>query len=307
MSLALENGQLVPEDHVLLPVNSVSNALGLVVFEAMRFYTDAQGSTRLFRFNDHVQRLRSSLALIDAKLDFDTHEILQGIRSLITENGCQNDSGYLKWMVYWPQLLAGTSIVPLSTMIPRWTIYLRPAKKEFLNETGRITCATSIVRRAPEQSSPASVKISANYFNSRLGLAGALRNGYDNAIFLGTDGFVAEAAESNVFAYFQSERQLITPSLSEPILPGITRASLLSIAREIEGIRVEERPIRLGELITADEVFLSNTAQLVRTVTAIDGRPIGGGSQEMASHLRKLLVRTALGEENDRDSWLTEI
>lgn len=301
-SMAIVNGVIEPETEVQISVNSFSAALGMIAFEAFRAYNTSKGYVT-FRLDDHLERLRLSLAGLGTTLPMDAEDVRQGISTLIDRLDTPPANLYLKIMVYWPTVLAGTSLIDMASLPCHWAIFARETSEEALNAVERVSCGISSWRRTPDTAAPGGAKISANYYNARLALAPAIRAGYSNAIMLDDNGFVAEAAESNVFVIRGDV--LSTPPTSAPILAGITRSTVLTLASETLGWCVEERPIRVSDLYGADAVVLTNTAKLVRQVDSLNGSSIsqrssGGGPAET---LLATYLEAARGSSNSNRRW----
>jgi len=146
----------------------------------------------------------------------------------------------------------------------------------YLDPTRAISCCISSWRRIDDTMVPPRFKLSGLYLNSVLAKTEALANGFDEAIMLNQDGHVCEGTGENVFLVHDGT--LVTPTLESNVLPGITRATVLGLAQEELGMKVEERLVDRSELYTADEVFLSGTAAHIQGVGSIDHHLVGNGS-----------------------------
>jgi branched-chain amino acid aminotransferase len=167
-----------------------------------------------------------------------------------------------------------------------------------------IRCKVSSFCRHHPNAKMTKGKTCGDYVNSILAKREALLDGYDEAILLDTQGFVSEASGENIFAV--KAGALVTPPLAT-VLGGITRASVIEVARE-RGMRVEERPITRDELYTSDEVFLTGTAAEVTPVREIDRRTIGQGKRgPITKALQSAFFEIALGRNRKYDRWLTRL
>jgi branched-chain amino acid aminotransferase len=168
-----------------------------------------------------------------------------------------------------------------------------------------IKCIISSWRKPAPNALPSDAKCSANYATSYLAALEAARGGYDYGILLDHRGFVSEALTSNIFAVIDGE--LITPPPYASILGGVTRDSIMHIARD-QGIKVTERDMMPSELLKADEVFITGTASDLTPVLNMDGVTIGNGKQwPMASRLQKIYHSILLGKNKEYAHWLTKV
>jgi branched-chain amino acid aminotransferase len=160
-------------------------------------------------------------------------------------------------------------------------------------------------RKTPTTSVPSTAKVAGNYVNSCLAYQEAMRGGFDEALLLNDDGSVAEGSGENVFAV--KDRALLTPPVSDNILAGITRDSVIWIARDA-GLEVREVSLTRPELLDADEVFMTGTAAEVTPVREIDWQPVGrGGAGELTLKLQAAFFAAARGESSRYRDWLTPV
>jgi branched-chain amino acid aminotransferase len=167
-----------------------------------------------------------------------------------------------------------------------------------------IRCMTSSWRRVDELSIPARAKVTGIYVNSALAKTEAQENGFDEAIMLAGDGHVSEGSGENIFIV--EDGKLITPSKSDNILVGITRDTVIRLAREELGMQTLERSIARAELYTADECFMTGTAAHVTAVVDIDRRPLGNGKTgPVTARLQKLYLDAICGKNAKYADWCT--
>ncbi|MFE0420126.1 aminotransferase class IV [Streptomyces tendae] len=307
MNRAWLDGELVPEESVSLHVNSVTSALGTGFFEALRCYPDPSGGSVVFRLQDHQRRLARSLSVVGAASPVSVAELASALAILLDANGLTGVPAYAKVMVYWDVVLDGSSLVPLEDMRPRTAIFVRRTQQQSFDSYPTVRCRVSSWRRAGAGIMPTHAKATANYYNARLGLTQALGTGFDNAIFLNNEGNVAEAAESNVFLVDRQARTVTTPSLACGPLPGITRDTVLKLLDGGGNFDVVEGPVQHLDLYAADEVFLTNTAQLVRGVVRIDGRSIGEEAGEVTRSVRAELLDMLFQRTSALPGWMTSL
>lgn len=270
---AFRDGEIVDEPSVTVHLNCVSCALGTLVFEGLRCYErdGPDGGLYAFRLADHFRRLVASLRCLNVDPPCTLETLRSALVDLVAANG-RISSCYVKIMVFWDHVLAGTSLFDLSRLQPKMAIFMRPAPAEFFSTCQDLRCCVSSWRRISSDSAPPGAKASANYYNARLALVDAMRQGYDNAILLNHLGEVAEATESNLFLVFAADCTVVTPSLHSGILAGVTRDTIMASLPDVMSFRFKERAVRREEVYSADQLFLTNTASLVRRVSEVDGR-----------------------------------
>jgi branched-chain amino acid aminotransferase len=184
-------------------------------------------------------------------------------------------------------------------------IYWLPLNK-YLNTDDGIRAAVSTWRRISDSAIPARSKISGSYINSALAKAEAQLNGYDEAILLTEEGHVAEGSGENIFLI--SGGRLITPDLSQDILPGITRDAVMRVAREELGMATIERQVDRTELYSADEVFMTGTAAEVTPLLEIDRRAVGNGEiGPLTKKLQQAFFEIVRGKNSSYSEWLRPV
>jgi branched-chain amino acid aminotransferase len=307
VSLAWLDGELVPEDSVSLHVNSVTSALGTGFFEALRCYPTPGGGSAVFRLKDHHRRLTRSLGVVGVKPPVNASELLLALAGLLDANELTGVPVYVKVMVYWDTVLRGTSLVPLETLRPRTAIFVRRTPQQLFEDCPTVRCRVTSWRRIDVGVMPTHAKATANYYNARLGLTEALGTGFDNAIFLNSRGTVAEAAESNIFLVDWQSRTVTTPTLACGLLPGITRAAVVDLLRHQKDFEVVEAPVQHLDLYSADEVFLTNTAQLVRAVVRIDSLSLGDEAGVVTRTVRSGLLDAFFQRTPAPSGWMTPL
>lgn len=305
---AFNDGEIVDQGSLRLPLNSITSAMGLLIFDAMRCYTKNGTDAGLyaFRLADHHRRLTASLRALNVEVPMSCIALRSAIAEVLRANAIENNC-YLKVMVYWDQELAGTSLFDLSTMRPKMAIIASVTTPAFFDGMQELRCCISSWRRINEEAMPPSIKASANYFNARLELVDAIHDGYDNAIFLDQAGRISEAAESNVFLIRRVDNTMVTPSVTSSILPGITRDTIIRVMRDAGKYRVEEREVNRAETCAADAVFLTNTAQLIRNVTEIDGRRFDRSATVEVSCVRQALLDVLFQKTLCNEEWFCRV
>jgi len=244
---------------------------GMGVFEGVRAY-HADAGTAIFRLQAHTDRLFRSAKIMNMDMPFSKDELNDAQLAAVRENGL--DSAYLRPMVFYGSEGMGLRADNLKTHVIvaawNWGAYLG---QEALEKGIRIR--TSSFTRHHVNVAMCKAKANGNYINSMLALSDALRDGYDEALLLDVDGFVAEGSGENFFMIYDGV--IYTPELTSA-LDGITRATVIQLANEA-GYEVREKRITRDEVYVADEAFFTGTAAEVTPIRELDGRTIGCGSR----------------------------
>ena len=295
------NGELVNWDEANIHVLSHVVHYGSSVFEGIRCYSTARGPA-VFRLQDHVDRLFDSAKIYRMEIPFSRAEITEAILETIRVN--KLEACYIRPIAYrgYGSLGVDPMSCPVDSVIAVWEW------GEYLGEEalqkGVSVCTSSWHRMAPN-TFPFLAKAGGNYLNSQLVRIEANLNGYDEGIVLGPDGLVSEGSGENLFAI--KNGSIITPSSNYSILPGITRHSAITLARDL-GMRVEQRAIPREFLYLADEVFFTGTAAEITPVRAIDQMEIGEGERgPITQKLQEAFFAVIRGEAEDRHGWLTAV
>lgn len=273
---------------------------GMGVFEGVRAYHADQGSA-IFRLQAHTDRLFRSAKIMNMEIPYSRDEINAAQIAAVRENHL--DSAYLRPMVFYGSEGMGLRADNLKTHVIvaawSWGAYLG---QQALEQGIRIR--TSSFTRHHVNIAMCKAKANGNYINSMLGLADAQRDGYDEALFLDVDGFVAEGSGENFFMVYDGV--IYTPELSSA-LDGITRATIIELAREA-GYEVREKRITRDEVYVADEAFFTGTAAEVTPIRELDGRSIGSGSRgPVTEKLQKHYFDVVHGRSEAHRSWLSYI
>ena len=263
--------KLLPMSDASLSIASSAILYGLSVYTVLPLCATKDGIAA-FRVSDHFKRLCNSSRLIG----IDTFEpawteerFLQTIRDLAEANKITEDV-FLRATIHVTDLAPGTRSRGLTTIL---SIFLYEAKP-ILPATGA-RVKISPWQRVSDRAIPPRAKVNGAYVNSVLAKQDALDGDYDDALFLNASGHVSELSAANIFLV--KDGTLITPSVSSDILEGITRRTIIELAKEM-AVLVEEREVEKDELFTADEIFASGTSAFVAPITEIDGKKIGDGS-----------------------------
>jgi branched-chain amino acid aminotransferase len=262
------NGEFVPWEDAKVHVLTHGLHYGTAVFEGIRAYETEAGPS-IFRHQDHLDRLRRSAQLYYMDLPYGVGQLREVTHELIVRNGFK--SCYIRPIVFRGSGPMGLdplkNEVEVAVAVWEWGAYLG-------DEAHRqgIRARVSSWRRIPSDALIPHAKASGQYLNSVLARIEATKAGYDEAILLDMRGDVCEGTGENVFVVY--EGAIATPPQSADILDGITRKSVMRIARDL-GYEVQERAIARAELVLADEVFLTGTAAELTPVREIDDHPLG--------------------------------
>ena len=273
---------------------------GLAAFEGIRCYKGKSGSA-IFRLQDHVDRLLESAHVSQMAIPYDKKQVSDAIVETVRIN--RLDACYIRPLVYYGYgamgLYPGENPVKLAIAAWRWGTYLG---EEAL--TTGIRAKVSSFTRHHVNVAMTRAKISGYYVNSILAKREVKADGYDEAILLDTEGYVSEGTGENIFLIRKGVLKT-TPLTS--ILEGITRNSIMQLARERNIVVLEERFTR-DAMYVADEVFVTGTAAELTPVREIDGRRIGTGTPgPLTKDLQKTFFEIVRGEESANSSWLTRV
>ena len=289
------NGELVDWDDAKIHVASHGLNYGSGVFEGIRCYDTPQGPS-VFRLREHLERLENSARLLYMDLPFTVDELREAVHDVVAVNG--NASCYLRPLAFYGYGELGVSSVgnPVDVIVLSfpWGAYLGED-----SQTKGITAKISSWERVGPNVIPHVAKATGIYLNSMLATMEARRGGYDEAIMLSHDGYVADGPGENIFVV--KDGVIHTPPLSMSILPGITRDTIIQIAQDL-GHHVEERLMIRTDLYLADEVFMVGTATEVAPLRAIDDQEIGVGP--VTRELQQAYLDTVEGRSERYGHWL---
>ncbi len=294
------DGKLVAWDDANEHVLAHTLHYGLAAFEGIRAYELADGKTGVFRLDEHIDRLFESCHICTIEVPYSKADIVAACLEVLRVNKLK--SAYLRPIVYlgYGALGLGTLEAPVRTAIAafEWGSYLGD---EGLRKG--IRCKISGFRRGTVDSMMSKGKISGQYVTSVLANRDAVKCGFDEAIMLDANGLVSEGSGENIFVV--KGGIIRTPPLSASILAGITRDSVMTIARDL-GQEVREEMITRDQLWIADEVFMTGTAAEVTPVREIDFRKIGSGEPgPVTRRLQDHFFSAVKGKDDKRRSWLT--
>ncbi|MCD6568468.1 MAG: branched-chain amino acid transaminase [Dehalococcoidia bacterium] len=272
---------------------------GTACFEGIRGNWDSEKERFcLFRLADHYKRLLDGCRILKIKLPYSAEEMCRLTLELLNRSGYREDV-YIRPLAYKSSETIGVRLHDLEDALLIIVTTLPP----YLG-SATIRCCISSWRRIDDTMIPARGKISGAYVNSALAKTEAHENGFDEAILLSHDGHVAEGSAENIFIV--SKKKLVTPSSSDNILMGITRDSLITLAKSDLEMDTIERQVDRSELYLAEECFLTGTGAHLAPVVEIDHRPIGTGKiGPFTAKLQRSLRDVAIGRNPRYSDWYT--
>lgn len=292
------DGKLVAWDDARIHVLTHALHYGVGVFEGIRAYRTSAGSG-IFRLREHLQRLFESAHILLLEIPFPVEKLQEACVEVMRANRLAE--GYLRPIAWYGSGAMGVGAInPVQVAVAAWPW------GAYLGEEGMkrgIRAKIASFTRMHVNVQMVKAKITGQYVNSFLATREAALGGYDEAILLDTEGYVSEGAGENIFIV--KNGALWTPPLSSSVLGGITRDSVLRIARD-QGIPVLEQKFTRDTLYVADELFLTGTAAEVTPVREVDNRRIGPGSPgPVTKKLQETYLRAVRGEEPRYREWLT--
>jgi branched-chain amino acid aminotransferase len=295
------NGKFIAWDDAKIHVLSHVVSYGSAVFEGIRAYDTPQGPS-VFRLREHIKRLLNSAYIYRMETPFNAEELYNGTLELLRVN--KIGSCYIRPVILRGYGQAGVDPVgcPIEVYMAcyPWGKYLG---EEGLSQ-GVDVCVSSWNRPAPN-TLPQMAKAAANYMNSQLIRMEARANGYVEGIALDTHGQVSEGSGENIFVV--NDGTVITPPVSNSALPGITRASVITICKDL-GIPVEEKIIPREMLYIVDEMFFCGTAVEVTPIRSVDRVKIGIGSRgPITKKIQDEFFALVEGKKPDRHNWLSPV
>ncbi len=264
------NGRFVEEPDSRIPLLTHGLHYGTGIFEGIRAYLDDRtGDLLLFRAAEHFERMERNARILHMRLPHRPDELVAIACDLIRRNGYAADT-YVR-----PILFKSATRVGVTLPAEECFAMMAVPMGSYLDVRGGIHCGVSSWRRLADNAIPPRGKICGAYVNSALAAQEARDRGFDEAIVLNEEGRVAEGAAMNLFLVRAG--RLVTPDSTQGILEGITRDTVMTLAREALALDVDERPVERSELYVASEVFLCGTAAQIAPVIRVDGREVGGG------------------------------
>jgi len=291
-------GRVVPYSEVKFGVLTHCMNYGTAVFGGLRAYWNSdEKQLFVFRPHDHFRRFLQSAKLLCMDLQLTGDDLVNGLVELIRTEGHQEDL-YIRPLAFYSDELIGVRVHDLTAEA---TVVVMPFGAYNKNEENMHVTVSSW-RRIDDNSIPARGKIAGAYVNSAFIKTDAVRAGFDEAIVLNADGHVSEGSAANLFMLRNGV--FATPPITDNVLEGITRRTVIQLIRDELGMPVEERPIDRTELYLCDEMFFCGTGAQISAITRIDHRPVGTGKIGHATlDLRQLYFDVVRGRIAKYRNW----
>jgi len=292
------DGELMPWEKANVHVSSHALHYGSGVFEGIRCYATDRGPA-VFRLEDHIHRLFASALAHGIEIPYTPNELGAAVCQTIAAN--ELDSCYVRPIVFFGSatLSLNPRSCPIEVAVLAWPWPSMHGEHAF--QRG-IRATVSPWRKFSSQMMPTTAKACGQYVNSVLAVRDAMSRGYDEALLLDAAGGVAEGAGENLFVV--RDGAIATNDDRHPILMGITRDAVITIAREL-GLSVETRPLTVDEVLTADEAFFTGTAAEVTAIAEIDGTSIGNGRPgKVTRQIQQAFFEATSGRAYRERRWL---
>jgi branched-chain amino acid aminotransferase len=299
---AFFQGKIVPYHEAKVGVLAHALNYGTAAFGGLRgYWNETEEQLFVFRPHDHFRRFLQSAKLLLMEFNYSEDELVNHLMNLLRAEGYRQDC-YIRPLAFYGDEIIG---VRLHNLTPEISIVSLPFGRYVENEEGAHVTISSW-RRVDDNSIPARGKIAGAYVNSAFVKTDAQRAGFDEAIVLNQDGHMAEGSAENL--YLVRDGAVITPPITDNILEGITRRTVMSLLREELGVKVIERPLDRTEIYIADEAFFSGTGVQIAAITRVDHRPVGTGKMgPIVSELRDLYFNVVRGNVPKYRHWCAPV
>lgn len=299
---AFFRGKIVPYSEAKIGVLAHALNYGTAAFGGLRgYWNETEEQLFVFRPHDHFRRFLQSAKLLLMEFNYSEDELVNHLMNLLRAEDYRLDC-YIRPLAFYSDEIIG---VRLHNLTPEISMVALPFGRYVENEEGAHVTISSW-RRVDDNSIPARGKIAGAYVNSAFVKTDAQRAGFDEAIVLNQDGHMAEGSAENL--YLVRDGAVITPPITDNILEGITRRTVMSLLREELGVEVIERPIDRTEIYIADEAFFSGTGVQIAAITRVDHRPVGTGKMgPIVSELRDLYFNVVRGNVPKYRHWCAPV
>jgi branched-chain amino acid aminotransferase len=295
-------GKYVPLEEAKVSVLTHSFNYGTALFEGIRgYYVPEEDDVLIFRLPEHVDRLVRNFNIMCMDISESREDIARICIELVRRSGF-HEGVYIRPICYKSALSLGPQVRGVDSSLCCYVIKLG----DYCDIESGLDVAVSSWRRLSDNAIPSRAKAVGSYVNSSLAATEARQAGFDEAVFLREDGSVAEGSAMNIFMVLNG--QLVTSPPTADILVGITRNTVIELARDELGIPVVERPISRTELYVCDELFFTGTGAQVAPVRSVDRRTVGDGTPGPVSlRLQKLYFDVVMGKVAKYRSWCTPV
>lgn len=294
--------EFVPIEEAKVSIMTHGLNYGTGCFEGIRAYWNAQEEELyVFRMREHYERMHRSARILRMHLRHTAEELGEITLELLRREGLREDV-YIRPLAYKGDPIIG---VRLHDLTDSFAMFAVPFGRYIEKEEGAHVCISSW-RRVDDNAVPARAKITGAYVNSALSKTDAVLSGYDEALVLTQGGHISEGSAENVFLV--RDGTLITPPITSNILEGITRDTIITLAREELGMQTVERPIDRSEIYVCDEAFLTGTGVQVAAITQVEHRPVGTGTLgPVVTRLRQVYFDVVRGRNPKYRPWCTPV
>jgi branched-chain amino acid aminotransferase len=295
-------GKIVPYSEAKVGVMTHALNYGTGAFGGIRgYWNPEQEQLYIFRPKDHLIRLFNSAKLLLAEVDCSQEDLIRIMLELVRKEG-YNEDIYIRPLIYKADEIIGVKLHGLRDEI---TVFAIPFSRYIEKDEGAHVTFSSW-RRIDDNAIPARGKLTGAYINSAFIKTDAIRSGFDEALVLTNDGHVSEGSAMNFFMV--REGKLITPPVSDNILEGITRRTIITLAEQELNLPILERSIDKTEVFLCDEAFMTGSAAQVTAVTMVDHRPLGTGAMgPVTTQLRRLFDDAVRGRMPAYKEWLEPV
>jgi len=299
---AFFQGQIIPIENAKVSIMTHAFNYGTGCFEGIRgYWNEQEEQLYVFRLKEHFERMHRSARILHIRIPHTPDELGEITVELLRGEGYRQDC-YVRPLAYKADEIIGVRLHDLTDGFAMFTV---PFGRYIEKEEGAHVCISSW-RRVDDNAVPARAKITGAYINSAFSKTDAVLSGYDEALVLTDTGHISEGSAENFFMVRNGT--LITPPVTSNILEGITRDTIMTLAREELGLRTSERSIDRSEVYICDEAFLTGTGVQVAAITQVEHRPIGTGSiGPVVSRLRELYFDVVRGKNPKYRHWCTPV
>ena len=299
---AFFEGQFVPIEDAKISIMTHALNYGTGCFEGIRAYwNEEEEQLFIFRLKEHFERMHRSCRILRIELAYTVEELCDLTVELLRKEGYRQDV-YVRPLAYKADEIIG---VRLHNLMDAFAMFAVPFGRYIEREEGAHVCISSW-RRVDDNATPARAKITGAYVNSALSKTDAILGGYDEALVLTQTGKISEGSAENLFMVRNG--CLVTPSVTSNILEGITRDTVIVLAREEMGLETEERIIDRSEIYICQEAFLCGTGVQVAAITEVEHRPIGSGTiGPIVTRLREIYFDVVKGRNAKYRQWCTPV
>jgi branched-chain amino acid aminotransferase len=299
---AFFEGRFVPIEDAKVSIMTHALNYGTGCFEGIRAYwNNKDEQLYVFRLKEHFERMHRSCRILRIELAYSVEELCDITLELLRREGYRQDI-YIRPLAYKAEEVIG---VRLHDLRDAFAMFAVPFGRYIENEEGAHVCVSSW-QRVDDNATPARAKITGAYINSAFCKTDAMLAGYDEALVLSHAGHISEGSAENF--YMVRNGELVTPPVTSNILEGITRETVMILAREEMGLRTIQRSIDRSEIYICEEAFLCGTGVQVAAITHVEHRPIGTGSiGPVVSRLREIYFEVVRGKHPSYHHWCTPV